>query len=279
MSDMQKLGSLNIFDSDEIIAIGDIHGELDKLERLIAKIWKFLDNPKCHLVFCGDYFDRGPNSPGVFHYLVGLKKQKPSQVFFVVGNHEIMLWQTLVEKKTHWLRWTQSTLDQMVNYWFIDNQNKKDYLDNDFNLITSWNWKDSKDLEIVEKICKEKGFLDFLQDLLPYYENSEVICTHAPIDKFAVESFFKNSDVASDLLDSIDINWKFIEEASPQLVIPQIDKFLICGHQASRDLNSTNYNSPRIFNKRAFIDTGCGLSKNRPLTAFKYPNRKSFQEF
>lgn len=269
---MEKLGSLDIFDSGEIVAIGDIHGERLKLEKLIKKVWKFLDNPKCHLVFCGDYFDRGPNSPGVFEFLLDLKSNKPDQIYFVRGNHEVMLWETIVEKQRNWLTWTELTLDQMVNYWQLKNE-VPDRIDQDFNLIPSWDWCDREDLKIIENACESKGFLNFLKNLLPYYESKDVICTHAPVDAIQCKNYFSEINPPKPLLDTINVYWPFIKEER-QTVIPKIDKFLICGHQAARD-----HNDPRIFNRRAFIDTGCGLSPKRPLTAFRYPNRTCFQEY
>ena len=45
-----------------LYAIGDIHGELGKLERLLEMIGPSADD---RLVFLGDYVDRGPESAGV----------------------------------------------------------------------------------------------------------------------------------------------------------------------------------------------------------------------
>jgi serine/threonine protein phosphatase 1 len=73
----------------DIYAIGDIHGNLDLLQRLLEKIQP--DLARDQLVFMGDYIDRGPNPKGVVDYVLGLKRlANPQQVIFLKGNHEAM---------------------------------------------------------------------------------------------------------------------------------------------------------------------------------------------
>lgn len=68
------------------VAIGDIHGCLDPLERLVEKI---NPSPTDILVFLGDYVDRGPNSKGVIDYLIDLKMRR--NAVFLLGNHEVLM--------------------------------------------------------------------------------------------------------------------------------------------------------------------------------------------
>jgi len=75
-----------------LIAIGDIHGHLDKLERLLQLIMP-TDNDK--LVFLGDYIDRGPDSAGVVDHLIQLPDRFP-QTVFLRGNHEQVAMDALV---------------------------------------------------------------------------------------------------------------------------------------------------------------------------------------
>ena len=73
-----------------IYAIGDIHGELDKLERLLTKIEAQI-TPEDRLVFLGDYVDRGPDVRGVIELLIQIRENRPNTIF-LRGNHEqIML--------------------------------------------------------------------------------------------------------------------------------------------------------------------------------------------
>ncbi|RJR17473.1 MAG: serine/threonine protein phosphatase [Desulfobacteraceae bacterium] len=68
--------------------IGDVHGCLDMLERLMEKIgW---DTSSDRLIYVGDYIDRGYDSFGVVEYIVRQTSLSQS-VECVAGNHEIML--------------------------------------------------------------------------------------------------------------------------------------------------------------------------------------------
>jgi len=71
-----------------IFAVGDIHGCLSKIRRLIEIIP--VDDREDTLLFIGDYIDRGPDSRGVVDYILSLRKQF-SHVVCLCGNHEDML--------------------------------------------------------------------------------------------------------------------------------------------------------------------------------------------
>jgi serine/threonine protein phosphatase 1 len=68
-----------------IYAIGDIHGCLNALKDLLARLPL---EPGDEVVFLGDYIDRGPDSKGVVEYLI--QNKKPGW-YFLRGNHEQML--------------------------------------------------------------------------------------------------------------------------------------------------------------------------------------------
>jgi serine/threonine protein phosphatase 1 len=68
-----------------LYAVGDIHGELGKLERLLASL-PLEDGDR--LVFLGDYVDRGPDSAGVVERLIALEQER--DCVFLLGNHESM---------------------------------------------------------------------------------------------------------------------------------------------------------------------------------------------
>jgi serine/threonine protein phosphatase 1 len=72
---------LNVSGSDYIV--GDIHGRLDRLERLLALIQ--FDPEKDRLISVGDLVDRGPNSVEV------LRMFRDTPCFYAIrGNHEDM---------------------------------------------------------------------------------------------------------------------------------------------------------------------------------------------
>ncbi len=77
-----------------IYAIGDIHGCLTALEKLIKKIpLKSGDE----LLFLGDYVDKGPKSKEVVDYLL---KNKKSNWRFLRGNHEQMVLECFKNSKS-----------------------------------------------------------------------------------------------------------------------------------------------------------------------------------
>ena len=68
--------------------VGDVHGCLEMLKRLIDKIeWNPSDD---RLIFIGDYIDRGENPKGVVDFVLKLSEDSPS-VQCLIGNHEQML--------------------------------------------------------------------------------------------------------------------------------------------------------------------------------------------
>jgi serine/threonine protein phosphatase 1 len=66
-------------------AIGDIHGCLDKVLRLLEVIR--YDPAADRLIFLGDYIDRGPDSKGVLDLMLQLQQDNSRNVF-LMGNHE-----------------------------------------------------------------------------------------------------------------------------------------------------------------------------------------------
>lgn len=77
--------------------IGDIHGCLEPVQRLLDKVRPRAEDA---LVFVGDYIDRGPQSRQVVDFLLAL----PLQCTFLMGNHEQMLLRFLAgEGEEHFL--------------------------------------------------------------------------------------------------------------------------------------------------------------------------------
>jgi len=73
--------------------VGDIHGRLDLLDRLLEKIHEDIERSKARkvlLVFVGDLIDRGPNSAQVIERLRTYKRAGVRTVF-LLGNHEEVL--------------------------------------------------------------------------------------------------------------------------------------------------------------------------------------------
>lgn len=69
-----------------IYAIGDVHGQIDELHRVLALI-EADGGPDAKIVFVGDYVDRGPDSRGVLQLLIDAQAAKRNWVT-IKGNHD-----------------------------------------------------------------------------------------------------------------------------------------------------------------------------------------------
>lgn len=85
-------------DVERVVAIGDIHGEYDKLVQLVTgtgladSILKWAGGT-AHLVICGDLLDRGKKERAVMDLLMRLQneaKKDGGEVHVLLGNHDVM---------------------------------------------------------------------------------------------------------------------------------------------------------------------------------------------
>jgi len=100
-------------------AVGDIHGRLDLLEDLLRRIGRdAADHPhdrERHLIFLGDYVDRGPDSRGVVERLL----RDPLNGFVttrLMGNHEEAML-AFLDAESDGLDWlSYGGLDTLLSY-------------------------------------------------------------------------------------------------------------------------------------------------------------------
>jgi serine/threonine protein phosphatase 1 len=90
-----------------IYAVGDIHGRLDLLDRLLARARAdsaLRPVARCVYVFLGDYIDRGPSSHGTIDRLI--EHAKANETVFLRGNHESIAIKCLRDRNgfDQWLR-------------------------------------------------------------------------------------------------------------------------------------------------------------------------------
>ena len=138
--------------SGDLYAIGDLHGSLESLERLMDRITPDLQRDR--LVFVGDYIDRGPQSRGVVDYLVRLKNlAPPGRIICLKGNHEAMLLDFLEGREAN-LFLFNGGLATLEDYWDDD-------------------WMDRDSLALPPDHAQ------FYQDLQLSYETPDYIFVHA----------------------------------------------------------------------------------------------------
>ena len=83
-------GMLDLRIPGKLVLIGDIHGDLKSLFKILDDIdfEKFLNNVNNKIIFLGDYVDRGKDSIGVLYMICYLKQKYPDSVILMRGNHE-----------------------------------------------------------------------------------------------------------------------------------------------------------------------------------------------
>ncbi|MDR3237703.1 MAG: serine/threonine protein phosphatase [Spirochaetia bacterium] len=70
--------------------IGDIHGDLSKLQNLLQKVLKNFDSERDTMLFLGDYIDRGNFGFETIAFLINLSEK--INTVFLLGNHEDMFY-------------------------------------------------------------------------------------------------------------------------------------------------------------------------------------------
>ncbi|MEM9054259.1 MAG: metallophosphoesterase family protein [Pseudomonadota bacterium] len=92
-------------------AIGDVHGEAERLEQLHKLIFErhrlLYEGKKLRIIHLGDYVDRGPDSAGVIELLMEFPADEHTRQIALAGNHEAMMLEALSDKASasygHWL--------------------------------------------------------------------------------------------------------------------------------------------------------------------------------
>ncbi len=73
-----------------IIVIADLHGQLDQLKQLVARLKKLSEWDDWALVFLGDFVDRGEDVPGTIDLVLDLSSRL-SGGSAILGNHDLDL--------------------------------------------------------------------------------------------------------------------------------------------------------------------------------------------
>jgi len=150
-------------------AIGDIHGRLDLLEDLLAKIHAELQrypSPKTLLIFVGDLIDRGPNSAQVIERLRTYNRPGIQPVF-LLGNHEEVLLRILKGEAELIAKWR----------WFGGAECLQSYGVEPEQLV---HLSDSEALLVVRRAIPRKH-LEFLESFVDSCRFGDYLFVHAGI--------------------------------------------------------------------------------------------------
>ena len=177
-----------------IIAIGDVHGNADALNILLNKLNHSKDD---HLIFLGDYIDRGEASKDVIETLIALSAQ--TNCTFLCGNHEEILIAALNDPAG-------------LESYFLSNGGQK--------TLDAYHAKDIAELH--KKLPQaHKAFFSQLQD---YAYADHHILTHAGWD-VQIEN---KTTLAPEDIETLRYN--FVKSANPAAT----SKTIICGHSTQK---------------------------------------------
>lgn len=111
-------------------AIGDVHGEIEKLDRLLGYITEdaraFGLSPR--VVFLGDLIDRGPDSRGVVERAKTLTER--GEAIAIKGNHEELMLHAYANRESvgiYW--WAENGGDETIQSYMMANGVQDDWRD------------------------------------------------------------------------------------------------------------------------------------------------------
>lgn len=136
-----------------ILAISDIHGELEMFNELLQKVNYSPETDQ--LILVGDYVDRGPNSKGVIDRVMELKSQG---AVVLRGNHDEMMVDAFHGREKAWERWQKN------------------------GCVVTLNNYDEEITGIACPLMQEfSEHVEFLDSLDYYYETEDYIFVHAGV--------------------------------------------------------------------------------------------------
>ncbi len=162
-----------------LYAIGDIHGRMDLLARLIEQIdadaATLPEGAKAQIIFLGDYIDRGLQSRDVIEYFASGALDRYDPVY-LLGNHEEALLRFLQEASfgTQWTRYGGG--ETLYSYGFAPPNTRASLNSHEemAKVREAWNklWTDFR-----ERL--PETHLSFLQSLKTYHVAGDYIFVHA----------------------------------------------------------------------------------------------------
>jgi serine/threonine protein phosphatase 1 len=205
-----------------IYAVGDIHGRLDLLDDLLARIrTDIADRPTARpvFVFLGDYIDRGPSSRETIDRLV--THGAAHETVFLRGNHELIAIKCLSDPALfdQWLR--LGGLETLVSYGVLPEPRI--------------GGKPIVELQSAFHHALPPTHLHFFRDLQNTYECGDFFFVHAGVRPYVKLSQQKESDL-------LWIRGEFL------LSDYDFGKIIVHGHTPARDIE--------VRPNRINIDTG-----------------------
>lgn len=151
--------------------IPDIHGCAETLKTLIE--YQIKPNKNDHLIFVGDYIDRGPDSKGVIDYIMELQKNDYN-ITALKGNHE----------------------DYCVKAW-DDDKNKKGFLGINLKSSIHKQWEKHGGKQTLESFGVKRAkdipekYINWMRNLDYYVLLDKYVVVHAGLN-FSIDNPFED---------------------------------------------------------------------------------------
>lgn len=151
--------------SDQIFAIGDIHGQANTLEKALAHIASTPSRgEKRRLILLGDLIDRGPENLRAIDLAMNAKElAQVDEVEYLWGNHELMFLAGMVKNDTG-----------MQECWFLNGGQQ---------LMIELEVMIGRPGDIAKNICDKMGAarMDFLKGMKSHTRSGDLLFVHAGI--------------------------------------------------------------------------------------------------
>ena len=229
--------------SGKVVAVGDIHGEYDKMRRMLACLVRYEILDDRWLVLLGDYVDMGPDTAKVIEFLVRFKKEYHPNTAFICGNHDLNLIKAL------------GLVDSPEEVFYrgrVPTRNR--------DVLVSYGARNVDEL----KAKMPDSHKEFLANLNWAVEHPDYLFVHVGLDPN--ESYEAQVEALAER-DMVPHKPKWLYRDHLSFSSPRTDKIVVSGHMILNDAIG--------FNNRRLIDTGCGYGGE--LTALQLPEDQIIQ--
>ena len=149
-----------------MLAISDIHGDLEKLERLLGLVQ--YDKDRDQLLLLGDYVDRGQHSKAVLDKVIHLKGEG---AIALIGNHEKMMIDAFNGDPKNLKRWYYNGgIKTLQNYGYVIEKEESEY------------WYNTDEMpELIQMNDDIRTHIELLKEFPYYYETDTHVFVHAGV--------------------------------------------------------------------------------------------------
>jgi hypothetical protein len=255
--------------------IGDVHGMLAPLQRLLDEVAKI--DAQARFYFVGDYINRGPNSKGVIDLLLSLAGAK-----FVRGNHDDIFDQVL--NSTSYAG-NAANGDRMVAFqWFMEHGLDTTFMSYgiDYAMLESCQQRPTSEklMAIIAEV--PEAHRRFVRELPAVIEEDDLFIAHAKWDPYETDSM---PNMIKQLEANAQLRHKLLWGRFSEDEIGQTKAWRRTGYfghtpvfaYAASQKTGEVLMLPIAGNRLVLLDTGVALSAAGRLTAFCADNQTFVQ--